>query len=266
MRISGSRNRLLLFAGLVQGAVSGLLLLAPHAAFASGGANVATAPLVAFGQQEFGNTATDNGEQTLNHCAFGPETGNSWWNLPVTAGDRVTIDFESDPSIDVGLAVFSVGTTDLTDFQVGTIGESHYATPDSNGKGYSTFTATATGNMPMDFFGCDTAGPYDFIASVEHGLVVSLKQSSSSRRQQSTSFSVGASTPTGSPITVTGLRENVQVWNRGRWITVKTLRAPTAFKLTWSRPQRGKLQSVRVVVHGPGFVTATSRTIRLRST
>lgn len=262
MRFNWDRNRILLCAGLVQGAVSAVLLVVPNAAVASGGATVATAPLVALGQQEFGNTATDNGEQTLNHCSLGPETGNSWWNLPVSAGDRVTIDFESDPSVDVGLAVFSVGTTD---FQVGTIGESHYATPDSNGKGYLNFTATAAGNMPIDFFDCATAGPYDFIAYIQHGLIVSLKQSSSSRHNHRTSFSVAAWTPSGALVTSTSLREDVQLRSEGRWITLETLTAPTAFKLTWSRARRGKFQSVRVVVHGPGFVTATSRTIRVRA-
>ena len=254
MRINSSSSHLLLRAGLAQGAICALLLLSPHAAVASGGANVSTAPQVSYGQQEFGNTATDHGEQTENHCLYLGETGNSWWNLPVNAGDRVTIDFESDPSIDVGLAVFAVGTSD---FQVGTVGESHYATPDGNGKAQSIFTATVTGTMPMDFFECDTPGPYDFTVQIQHDVRLGLPALTS--LPLTGSVSVGVHNPDGVALTDPALIVYLQVKPKGGdWATIGSAPASAGvatISYAAASTMAGQKVSLRAVSAGPGYLT-----------
>jgi hypothetical protein len=73
----------------ILGAVAGTLVLVVPA-FAAGGATIASAPTVAYGQQEFGNTATDS-TVAQDLCHGSDQT--SWWLASVTAGDRLTIDF-----------------------------------------------------------------------------------------------------------------------------------------------------------------------------
>jgi hypothetical protein len=65
--------------------------LAAGSASATARANIASAPTVAYGVQEFGNTATDS--TPLQGLCPDIET-DTWWLLPVLAGDAVTINFE----------------------------------------------------------------------------------------------------------------------------------------------------------------------------
>jgi hypothetical protein len=146
------------------------------AAFAhatSGGGTIASAPSVASGKHEFGNTG--------DGCYLGcPSDGYpaDYWKLPLIAGDRVTVDWESSTNSYGNhyanyLYVWPVGTTDysinnanpLVTFNIG-----------ENGKEESKFTANKTGAFPLMFFSdsTGTGGPYDFTAHVHHELVLDV--------------------------------------------------------------------------------------------
>lgn len=145
------------------------LVLAVGAAPAEGeGAQtVAAAPIVAWGEHYTGNTA--NGFKDAERVYY------SWWNLSVTAGDSVTIDWEA-PNYLVGeypeIHVYPVGTTD---FNYKNVPESEYNLQglNSNGRNELQVAAPKTGTMPMSFIsegGCCSGkvGPYAFTAYVHH--------------------------------------------------------------------------------------------------
>lgn len=150
-----------------------LLVLPQAQASASGGASIASAPLVVYGQQEFGNTASDGGNASPNGVSLDCDNGpnyESLWNLPVVAGDKVTIDYEGAIG---GLLIFETGTTDYS------VGSARYreSYPGENRKGEFVFSAPRTGIMPINFFlGCASygPGPYDFTAADRHKLILSL--------------------------------------------------------------------------------------------
>src|ERR1700722_7676607 len=107
------------------------LLVVPGTAAASGN-SIASAPVVAYGQQAFGNTETDGGNNPGSLSLEGvcsTAGNNGWWNLPVVAGDGVTVDWEA-PAESYAM-VFPVGTTDYN-----VLGEQavEHATVSSNGK------------------------------------------------------------------------------------------------------------------------------------
>jgi hypothetical protein len=139
----------------------------PSPAFAAGGKDIASAPAVSYGQLLAGNTATDGGSPGC----WGHE---SWWTLPVIAGDRVTIDFdgvEYETAWPVGTTDYNREHTEWT--QKVEVGE--------NGKGEGVFTAPRTGAMPLllsthdcNFGGDGAAGPYSFTAYVRHALLLSI--------------------------------------------------------------------------------------------
>jgi hypothetical protein len=79
-------------------------MLLPASASAEGGNSIAAGPVVTFGQLETGNTAS--GEP------FGSYIVKSFWNLPVRAGDEITIDWEAKRG--TRIIVFAPGTTDFT--------------------------------------------------------------------------------------------------------------------------------------------------------
>lgn len=147
------------------------LAATPSEVFASGGKDIATGPVVVAGQLQSGNTATDGGADAgslgLNgHCSHA--TTNSWWNLPVTAGDTVTIDWQAphDHFIDV----FPVGTTDYTQPTTTVVVTSKVA---ANGKDELVFTASTSGTMPIVFgesscFSNGDPGPFSFTAFIAH--------------------------------------------------------------------------------------------------
>jgi hypothetical protein len=258
------------FRGLVGGvAAFAVFGLTSTSALAAGGSSIASAPVVSYGQQEYGSIG-DSQEQTRDHCDTGDyPAGTSWWNLLVRAGDRVTIDFESNPSVDAGLTVFSVGTTD---FQVGTVGESVYAIPDQNGKGQTTFNAPKSGGMPLGFFGCEATGPYDLTAYVRHGLFLYLKASGYASHQ--TKFYLALHTPDGKPVGSKSLVGDVQrndPKEGNRWITSfhvypgKPYNGKWNFSYHWMNYLHGQNVKVRVLVHGPGYQNTTSNTAQVKA-
>lgn len=142
-----------------------LLVLLPASALAEGGNSIASAPVVPYGQQEFGNTAT--GSLGQDNCY------RSFWEVNVTAGDELIVDWESVPD-ETALILKPVGTTDFTFLNIENAEEDY---PNSNNKSELTYTAPLSGLMPLYFkscYGLQDAGPYAFTANVKHAIFTSL--------------------------------------------------------------------------------------------
>ncbi len=149
------------------------LASAPARALAAGGTSIASAPAVVYGQQEFGNTATD--QHLEGSCGFSGDAWRSYWTLNVVAGDRLTIDWESSaPKTEIEL--MPIGTTDFTFLKTEPAASQSLS---SNGKNQLQYTAPQSGAMPLYFQACgfeNAGGPYDFTATDQHALVVGLQQ------------------------------------------------------------------------------------------
>jgi hypothetical protein len=232
-------------------------------ALAAGGATIAAAPTVAYSQQEFGNTATDS--TSAQDLCNGAEQ-NSWWLLPVTAGDRITIDFQGAGA--QYEALYPVGTSD---FNVTSASSVEHAELGSNGAQEAVVTVQQDGTMPLDFSTYDCTfgnfgvpGPYNFTVGVQHALVLSLAVASTNHHRHRTTFSLGVHNPDGVAISNPSLRVAVQRLASGKWVTVGAARPAGTIPVVWARALRGRWQSVRVEVSGPGYLSATSQPVRVK--
>jgi hypothetical protein len=243
-----------------------LWMITAPVALADGAKTIAGAPVIAPGQQEFGNDA--NGAEDVN------QVFDSWWILNVSAGDHITISWEAQLDSQgrgPALLIYPAGTTD---FNVGNTALTTYQFLNSNGKNQLNLTASVDGAIPVDLQADGNInlqyeeyppGPYDFTVTVQHALVASLSVTGSSRRSHQTSFRVGVRSPDGVAISNPNLRTSVQRLFHHKWMQVATFGAPATFHATWARSQRGKWQYIRAQVYGPGYVTATSQTVRVKS-
>jgi len=112
-----------------------LAYLSPSTALADGGPSIAAAPGIAYGQQEFGSTAT-GGFESQGCCAC--PVYNSYWLATVVAGDRVTVNWEGAAN-STYLAVYPVHTTDFT---VATTDPAEEQGLNSNGKNQLVFAGS----------------------------------------------------------------------------------------------------------------------------
>lgn len=231
------------------------------AAVASGGANIASAPTVVYGQQEFGNTVTDDGQGTPN-CDTTRGPGRSWWTLPVTAGDRVTIDLGGQTQGDgFSIDVYATGTNDFDVAQ-----RLPYASEDDfRDQVELVFTAPVSGTMPMDVSTCDDIGTYAFTAYVQHRLVLSLSAGATNHRSHRTKLIVGAHNPDGVVVNSAVLRCRFERLGHRKWIMIATRAQPFALSYKWPRSERGTWQWLRVQVSGSGYLTAASQSVRVRA-
>jgi hypothetical protein len=156
-----------------------LLALTAAPARAEGGKTVSAAPVVAYGAHETGNTANGGGGEFDQDCWNQFDLNrNSFWQLPVTVGDQVTIDWGAVILDSTCLTVYPIGTND---FGLQSAQPERSTEQGSNGKQEMRFLAPATGNLVLDFAatglysGCtDCAGPYEFTAYLQHSLQLSL--------------------------------------------------------------------------------------------
>lgn len=229
----------------------------PAGALASG--TIAGAPTVVFGQQEFGNTATDS-ETT---CPALQEQ-DSWWLLPAQAGDRVTIDYEGSGVRQERL--FRIGTND---FNYPARDQSPFQQTDSGGgNAEAVITIPQTESWPLEFdswSACNSpiGGPYDFTAYVAHKVIVSL--SARRGRAHQTVFTAKLSSPDGAALVSSALKCTFQELTGGRFVKVGTSAPPCHRTLRWSAKQRGRLQTLRVQVAGVGYLPVSSRNIHVRA-
>jgi hypothetical protein len=232
-------------------------------ALAAGGSSIGTAPTVGYGQQEFGNTLTDGG--TAGACW--PESGGeSWWLLPVVAGDSVKVDLEGPTQGGDGFLVeaYPAGTSDYTVSQTHAYASVNTSFADQSA-GQLAFTASSTGVMPMAVVGCDQPGTYDFTASDAHKIVLGLSLKGTNRARHRSSFTLQAHRPDGTALSGSGVRATPQLLSGGRWRNLASGAPPFNFTVSWPARYRGRWQSVRVVASGSGYLNATSQTVRVKA-
>lgn len=233
-------------------------LTAAVSADAEGGAGIATAPTVAFGQQEFGTLATPNAM-----CVYA-----SWWLLPVVSGDMIQIDWEVHNE-GIHLHVWAPGTTE---FNVETR-ESLKLVPNPNLKTESTFQATQTGDMPIRFAiaeehcpSVNVPGPYSFTAYVTHALNGALPRVGVLRRRGA--LTVGVHNPEGGPIASSGVHVAVQIKGPGPWQTIGTATVVSgAAVVHFAVPgyERHRLVTLRAIANGPEYASASSSHLKVRT-
>jgi hypothetical protein len=239
------------------------LEVSSSSASAEGGASIATAPVVQYGQQEFGSLV-HGPEESSGHCI---SVYGSWWVLPVIAGDAVTIDWEGQYREDF-IDLFAIGTTDfnltpgaaVVSLQLG-----------ANSKGEATYRVPRTGNLPVEFvgyndFSCDIVpGPYAFTAYVKHTVRLAL-----ARRATLPSVGklpVAVHNPDGGPVNDPGLQVSVQLRSRHGWATVGSapvINSVAAVQLAVPAHFRRQHVSVRAIAQGSAYRVATSAAIRVR--
>jgi hypothetical protein len=225
---------------------------------AEGGTGVASAPTVAYGQQEFGNLSTPDA-----HCVYA-----SWWQLPVVTGDAIQIDWEVHDE-GIHLHVWAPGTTEFN-FETR---ESLKLVPNSNLKTESTFTATQTGDMPIRFAvgaercpSVNVPGPYSFTAYVTHALSLTLPNVVSLRSRGT--LAVAVHDPAGGPINDPAVQVQLQIKGRGSWQTighaaVANSEAAVPFKLP--RRLRHQRVTLRALAAGAGYAPASTAHLKVRT-
>ena len=233
------------------------LLVAASSASADGGKSIASAPTAVYGQQEFGNTA--NGQADPSSCS----DLNSWWLLPVAAGDDITVDVEHHSAI-TWLRVYPVGTTDFTWRGARPTVESLWPADQKE----INFTAEQSGVMPLLFNVNATCvqsrdpGPYDFTAIVNHGVRLSVPPTS--RLSLGGAMTIGVHTPDGDAISDPALDVALQVLDASHHWTTVGHASPSSgtANVGYAIPSglvRRMLQ-MRAVAAGPSYTTETSAT------
>ena len=227
------------------------------AALADGGNTIASAPYVAYGQQEFGN-AVVNGDPNIG-CYDPHGQGNSWWNLPVMAGDHVTVNLEGQTANDDGFdgKVYAPGTND---YSVADADVYQWASPGGSNYDQLTFQAPRDGVMPLDINSCDSSATYDFIAYDLHRLVTNIGWQGVPS-QHRTNVWVVASNADGQRVN-TLLACTVQQRYGGAWHNLGTVSAASGvcgWYFTWHASSRGHAFPFRAIVWGSGYQTTATR-------
>jgi hypothetical protein len=242
---------------VLAGMLAGASLATASAALADSG-SIAGAPVIVAGQQEFGNTMTGGVVGGDDPCY------RSYWLLNVTAGDAVTVDWESQESNTI-LDVFPAGTTD---YNVDNTSPLQDQGLNSNDKNELTFTASSTSTLPFSFrSGCDSnPGPYDFTVYLTHAMSVALSPVQAALAGTAT---IGVHNPDGVPLSGPPIVVTLQVSGAGvPWTTLGS-GSPTngAANVSYTVPAAldGKNAKFRAVGSGAGYATATSasQTVRM---
>lgn len=236
---------------------STFLSAAAASAGAEGGMGIATAPTVAFGQQEFGNLATPDA-----HCVYA-----SWWQLPVVTGDTIQIDWEVHNE-GIHLHVWAPGTTEFN-FETR---ESLKLVPNANLKTESTFPATQTGDMPIRFAiaeqhcpSVNVPGPYSFTAYVTHGLSLALPHIAA--LQNEGTLAVAVHDPSGGPINDSAVHIQLQIKGRGGWQTIglaSVANSVATVRFKMPARQRHRHVTLRALARGTGYAPASTAHLKVR--
>jgi hypothetical protein len=225
---------------------------------ASGDAGIASAAVVTYGQQYFGNTATDS---SAPDCG----THYSWWLLPVVAGDEVDIDFEG-----TGVKYEETWPIGTTDFNVRSTEDLQQAPISNNGKQEAVVEITTSGNLPLAFLAsdCDSSfipGPYDFTATVLHGVKLGIPVLVAPA--QAGTVTVGVHNPDGLALSGPSLSITLQVESADAdsdaWVNVgsgQPANGTATFSYAIPSTYVGKKIQVRAVSTGPGYSDASSDT------
>jgi hypothetical protein len=229
------------------------------AAFADGGQTIATATPVALGALEVGNTTT--GGLTTD----GAGGYNSYWALNVTNGDNVSIGWQAPLDSDGNGPQLSAFDVRIDDSSVAHANPLTWAILPPAGQSTMTFTAVATGVLPLQFQSgecCDEAdpGPYSFMATVTHAVALTLPTVSS--MPASGTMDVSVANPDGVGLSDPSLAIDLQVRSAGQgWSTIGTASASGGVAgITYSVPSglNGQTVKIQAVAHGAGYQTQTS--------
>lgn len=256
-----------------------LSLVGATSAQGDGAATIAAGPTAVWGRQTFGTTSTVPPESHGNY--------HSWWNLSVTTGDHVMIDWGA-PNYTSGaypeLQIFPPGTNDYNlsslhfgeyhgNFEDSPSTEYWVQAPGSNGLNQLEFTAGSTGDIPFDFTTgpgncCSSSAnaPYYFTADVIHTVVLGLNVPSVFPR--SGLAHVWADDPAGVGINDPGLTVVLQLQSHGgSWITIGSASpaggtANIAYTVPASVPT-GSV-TIRASASGVSYAAAASRSVAVR--
>jgi hypothetical protein len=232
--------------------------LVPTTAAAAGGKSIASATPVAYGVQQFGNTADD--QFLKESCSFWADGWRSYWSLAVTAGDLVTINWEGVPSTE--LKLMPIGTTDFNLFQTNPVLSESLS---SNGKNQAQYTVPQTGVMPLYFRLCgEEPGPYDFLVTTQHGLAVSFPPRENIRTTSlvygGASLSNGAPAPDGMTFTLTA------TWPSGS-ATYSAASVGGGLSFQLALPEEAEGQTAKLAISRPSdsqYLEAKSAEIKVK--
>ncbi len=232
-------------------------------ASAEGGTTIASAPTVAYGQQEFGNTANGGHIETTCHGA-GP-LYYLFWDLPVTIDDSVTIDWEAaQPRTE--LELYPIGTTDFN-FGSGSNGF-QTQTPAGNGKNELSYVASeGSGTVILAFRNCYyEPGAFSFTAYVTHALTLAVPHRTLHGRG---TIAVAVHNPEGGAVNDPSVHVEVQIrTGRGRWRHIGDASVSNSAAVVHYRiPPVLRHQDVvlRAVAFGSDYKRATSAIVRTRT-
>jgi hypothetical protein len=233
-------------------AVALAMLALPQAdAYAGGGASIASAPTVVFGQHTFGTT------ETGTYQCYPAE----FWNLSLGAGDQVTIDWASVNRYYAYKAyIYPAGTTDFSINNVSPL-ENFYLGENNHAEG--VFATGTAGSYPLIFVSgsCNTKtpGPYDFTVTDQHSLVATLKQylhiKTTTVISASASLASGAPAPDGLVFTLTAS------WPGGGTASYNAASAGGALTFPLALPETAKGKKATIIVTRPAdaqFLAAKS--------
>jgi hypothetical protein len=227
-------------------------------AFAAGGADIATAPHVQFGQLQVGDVAND------------PSDGKCWssysnrrtefWSFDVTSGDKVSVEWDVQNG-NTDLLVYDVGTTDFTWAEADpVVAHQPFSNSKTGGKSHFEFSAARSGVMPMAVCSFDyNAGPYSFTAYVKHDLVLSLQKKASVARRGT--MKVNVLNPDGGRIDDASLTVALRVRSAGKSRFVghgSVANGVANIRYRLPKALRGRRVSVSARATGASYLTTTS--------
>jgi hypothetical protein len=247
--------------------VSAFALAVATPSYAEGGSSIAAAPSIVSGQQEFGNTAAHG---ATGHDSCGEPTGyQSWWTLAVTAGDKVTVNWEAQLPVYTELVIYPIGTTDFNFPKTQTLLRQQL---NSNGKNEAMLTAATSGDLPVlvttGAVGCfaPTPGPYALTVYITHALNVALPWVGALHKTGT--LTVGVHNPEGGAVSDPALQVELQIDVHGSWDTIGVaVVANSAAVVHYKLPARFRRQrvSIRAVAHGPEYKSTDSSHLKVRT-
>ena len=229
-------------------------------AIAAGGSSISSAPQIAPGAQNFGNTSS----------GFWQGCPADYWNLSLVSGDEATVDWATEHDSQGTryanqLEVYNAG---VTDFSINNVEPSSEFRIGSNDRAESVFTANTDGIYPLIFiregFCSHTSGyggPFDFTVSVRHAVVLSLGAVKKLASRKGV-VRVSVHDPDGQPVSDPSLTVTlVGSWSGHKnqllgsgsptnGVVVLTVRLP--------KSARHRKVSVRASAHGAGYLPAQS--------
>lgn len=236
---------------LAAGVVLPLVLAAVAAA--EGAPSIASAPVISYGQQAFGNTA--NGSHFSRSLTSPYLQGwNSFWSLPVVAGDQITVDWEAPPRSGTHLQLYAPGTSDFTVGHARPLAEDFEG---EQGRNELRYTAATSGAIPLDVrTQAPNGSTYAFTAYVRHALTLSTPRMDALPHAKT--VKIGVHSPEGGTISDPSLIVKLEARAGGAWQTVGRAKVINSVAKVQERLPRSLWHgnvSLRATASGSSYVT-----------